>query len=1543
MIEESSISDADLNRVDNQKTVASYPHLGPQTSSTATPTDGSDSASVDADGRYQLKDEIARGGMGVIVHSRDNELQRDLAIKYLRKSKADYPGASLRFVEEAQIAGQLQHPGIVPIYDVGQLEDGRPFFSMKLVKGQTLAQILNKRSTLDQDLIRYLGIFEQICQAIAYAHSRHVIHRDLKPANIMVGAFGEVQVMDWGLAKVIDGDFSLDEIFESSETDSIDIRDVEHLDETNDSSIRTTREIDRAAGVLSPDLQAQTQLGSVVGTLAYMPPEQAKGQVDQIKEGVDVFALGAILACILTGKPPYVNPSSEALHRMAEDGDLKACYERIDACGCDLRLQAILRNALAPETVHRTPDAGTLALEISGYIASVSDRLNEAKVESAAAKAREEEAIKATVRVQRRSKITMLMAAIAVLASVLAGVGAFVAQHNQTARLDAENASRIAAAEFAAEASMRQQEITRELENQLVVCEAFLEQSNNLNASRPDNDSLQRIQKLMNDFQHKLGTELIDAQLKQRHKSLAERLKSLETAIRLVDQLEEHRTAIVADELDGSAHYQFVANRREKIVVSKSQIHSARFYKLFSDWLDSFTDQTRHLAAEKILEMPPWAQPPVIDGLKELQRSYRAPDSGMLANAAKWQPLKMTDHHTNGSQLSQLSDGSILASGPVPDGDHYALTFSSDVNHFSAFKIEALTDPSLPMMGPGRSSEGDFTICWMEFDVASRETADANKETDSVGRSFFEPTYCEAFTTFQSPLSVFDPKRWHCVMAPSKDQQTILILDEPAEARNGFDIKLHLQFNSPGKWGDQSLGRFRVSVAAVPDRDTAATFAAEAGEIADQVIAGRANLWEQEYWQAREESTGDALVAELLRLASTPTFKQQHSVYTIRLAEILKEQSESWWINQMNQQCEWHVIEKEPETDIETESLSDGSWLVGETDKTNSEITGSYQHAFRFQTPRPVRYLKFESIRDESLPNGGPGRGVGTGEFAIAEFKLLRNGQPTTLDTAQSNFPPSVETDIGRATDSNTLTFWRPQHPTSESVRTAIFPVSRNYRQDGLLEYELVIVSGRPSTSEHDSLGRFRISWSGDPTDVASQNPAGVAMEILDDQYMRDPANYPTLVSLTRAAALKNPPDHESAANYGWTAYALKPDDPNSISIAVRTILRRNPKPGSAELSRAILLARKAREIDFKSGALEQVFSQQLEVANAHYGQRQFQQAERAFRTTYDLIPENFPFPGRWGHCLTEIGELDRAREVLLKRYRDFPDNHWLRVHLAHNAIARKEFDLAEEYIDPVVEAWPKNLIALMFKVKIAEERGSFSEVIRLLGKHEEVAPLTALGTGYLYRALFASERIKEVADELPKAFIDWPKETELQHDVCLIMAANDQIEQLTDNLYLLNANRPEQLNQIIESVFFSEIQLPEKERFGAHGFRSLDTVVRFYQSAVEVQPNSDLLNRLNCVVKLKQQKWELALEAISRGRGTESRFSLLAKAWCQFELGNRKLASELAAQSLTADANLRPQEFQWLQNQLAKRADEPDSSILQIFGPAIQMVTPTP
>lgn len=363
---------------------------------------------VGESGRYQLHGEIARGGMGIVLKGRDVDLGRDVAVKILHDRHRDNPEIIRRFLEEAQIGGQLQHPGIVPVYELGRLDDERLYIAMKLIHGRTLAEMLESRAKPDEDQPRYLAIFEQLCQAMAYAHSCGVIHRDLKPSNVMVGSFGEVQVMDWGLAKVIDRGGVADE--ERSRRVQAD-----------QEPVRTLR---------SGSIGDESMAGSVLGTPSYMAPEQAQGRLDTMDERADVFGLGAILCEILTGLPPYAGETSNEVLSKALQADLADARSRLDNCGADPELIVLARSCLALAPKERPRDAGVVVASLTAYLVGVQDRLKVAELSRARAELRAAEERK------RRLLVVGLAASLFAL-TALGGGGWIWLTRQRAARIEA--------------------------------------------------------------------------------------------------------------------------------------------------------------------------------------------------------------------------------------------------------------------------------------------------------------------------------------------------------------------------------------------------------------------------------------------------------------------------------------------------------------------------------------------------------------------------------------------------------------------------------------------------------------------------------------------------------------------------------------------------------------------------------------------------------------------------------------------------------------------------------------------------------------------------------------------------------------------------------------------------------------------------------------------------------------------------------------------------------------------------------------------------
>ncbi len=295
---------------------------------------------------YEISEVLAYSDHSIVYRASDKSLGKEVAIKVPRLFGPEAQTFSV-FVGSAKIQAQLRHPGIPPVFHLGTLSDGRPYQVMNLVHGESLSTLLTERINPVTDRIRFLSVFEQLCQAIAYAHAHHVLHGNLNPQHVLIGQFGEVQVIGWRLAAIL--------------------------------SRETSEPINR------PPFTMPT------GFPAYMAPECFRGEWETVDARSDVFALGGILLGILTGHPPYVGEVALEKIKKASAGDLSEAYRRLDCCGEDADLIAIAKRCLNSNSADRPGNAGELAEIISAYRNRVSERVRKSEADRLAAESLEVE------------------------------------------------------------------------------------------------------------------------------------------------------------------------------------------------------------------------------------------------------------------------------------------------------------------------------------------------------------------------------------------------------------------------------------------------------------------------------------------------------------------------------------------------------------------------------------------------------------------------------------------------------------------------------------------------------------------------------------------------------------------------------------------------------------------------------------------------------------------------------------------------------------------------------------------------------------------------------------------------------------------------------------------------------------------------------------------------------------------------------------------------------------------------------------------------
>jgi len=327
----------------------SQPSIGSQTDETVpasvqdlalgSPASADELLTAEHPNRYQIQETLGAGGIGVVHLAYDRHLDREIALKELRRRPSSGSGspqlttAESRFLLEARVTGRLEHSAIVPVHEVGKRRDGSIYYTMKRVRGRTLGEALKDRDLRGR--LELLPNLLDLCYAIAYAHSRGVIHRDLKPDNVLLGEFGETVVLDWGLAKV------------------------------HDSPAGAGGEISQTLRDLASSVSAGDLEGAPVGTPAYMPPEQARGEHSAVDERSDIFSLGAILYEFLTGQPPFRGSSALETIVQAREKPITPPHQLEPACPPELAAIAI--RALDRDPTRRYADARTLAADVLAF------------------------------------------------------------------------------------------------------------------------------------------------------------------------------------------------------------------------------------------------------------------------------------------------------------------------------------------------------------------------------------------------------------------------------------------------------------------------------------------------------------------------------------------------------------------------------------------------------------------------------------------------------------------------------------------------------------------------------------------------------------------------------------------------------------------------------------------------------------------------------------------------------------------------------------------------------------------------------------------------------------------------------------------------------------------------------------------------------------------------------------------------------------------------------------------------------------------------
>ena len=1140
----------------------------------------------DGAGRYVLDGEIARGGMGSIIRGRDTHLGRDLAIKVLRDSHKHRPEVIQRFVEEAQIGGQLQHPGIAPVYELGQLADGRPFFSMKLVRGVTLSEMLAKRRDPSSDRGRFVSIFEQICQTVAYAHSRGVIHRDLKPLNVMVGAFGEVQVMDWGLAKVL-GDSVPDDVVDKAEKDS---------------AARPVQTI-RSSGSTPPEMSgsassSDTLWGSILGTPAYMAPEQAQGEIDRTDERADVFSLGSILCEILTGAPPYPADDKVEAHRQASGGQLSGCMQRISNSGADATLQAIARDCLSVDAEKRPQDAAELADRVTGYLESVDSRLRRAEIAQVEATARAEE--------ERKRQRVVLALAVSTLLTLGFGFSGWAAMERQRTQVE--------------------QQVSREMSTAAALGNIDFD-------VLPDPQSLARAHEALERAKHISEGQNIDADLRRHLNELESELAARQRDLQLQASLEaawtEERAWFAEQERLRNPVKTAKGNGIVRPIVdlndSKDFVDAAtRYENAFAAWGIEPITTTEESAVARLDGLPESVRTAAIVSLDSWRQLLALPRTILQWEEQTWTTLRPVEFQSRGGDALTLQpDGSLLASGNNAYAG-YELVYETDAHKIDALRLEAILDDSLPGGGPGRrvgAKQGGFHLRGLTVTCAPRSDPNARSQLH----------FGSVVASINHPVWPVNGETWNAGFGGGKPQAAVFLLDEPRVSESGFRIEIsHTDWPRENMLSreTQNLGRFRWS-AWSGDNDSVRT--AEIQWLDRVLHATDSDEWREA--MRAEMNSGD--VEALIQRSKQPEADEQPIFVRLQLANWLRTVGARKVPEMFPRDIPWRILETAEVHSVRGSTLSfeDNGFVVASGENPGTDV---------IVVEAPVSDTRITAVRLEMVPHrtelsemttsrvSSGGHWVEIGDFSIGVETDTGEHKPLNVIAAVTDY--DIEISVRAMIDGDKTThcaFPDPHDP--HSVTFLLEPPES--REGGLIHARLTTGRGVGR-----NMHRFRLSVTQKSLPLLA--PERAALALLERMHEKRPYDFWVRLALAETLLEQTPARKDHALSHATDAAALKSDRVLGHLAVLRCLPLSELEAGNAYGNLAVMHSQLARRLDDRvHDEISSLVKSLMEQCLRRIQEGRFQDAMRKYRLAASIDSEKV---ARSSHKMLRALAIDR-------------------------------------------------------------------------------------------------------------------------------------------------------------------------------------------------------------------------------------------------------------------------------------------------------------